>query len=178
MSLHQQAGSLTLALSNLQSTCHNLFGQLIIDEHLEFIFTVHNNIYISVIAILKTTESRITELNCTLNYEFWDRPSKCFSESFKIKYILKNALKCSFNYNLCNIQQKKLYFSLQTHRENAIKLFQSDFIELMIWKILKFHLLFYNFFRPIPENKCLNLVLLIYILLLLNKLVHLVLIFK
>ena len=103
MSLHLQAGSLTLALSNLQSTCHNLFGQLIIDEHLEFIFTVHNNIYISVIAILKTTESRITELNCTLNYEFWDRPSKCFSESFKIKYILKNALKCSFNYNLCNI---------------------------------------------------------------------------
>ena len=69
MSLHQQAGSFTLALSNLQSTCENLFGQLIIDEHLEFIFTVHNNIYISVIAIFKTSESRITELNSAQNYE-------------------------------------------------------------------------------------------------------------
>ena len=103
--------------------CHNVFGQLIIDEHLEFIFTVHNNIYISVIAILKTSESRITESNCTPNYELWDTPSECFSESLKIKYILKNALKCSFSYNLCNIYQKKLYFFFQTHRENAIKLF-------------------------------------------------------
>lgn len=63
------------------------------------------------IATLKISESRITVVNCIQNYRLWDVPSKFFSRSFKIKFIIfKNALECSFNHNLCNIQHNKLFF--------------------------------------------------------------------